>query len=161
MSKQTKELERLWWDWLGTSERLLRSLHEQTAALTLRRSERVAEIQPELDQMMGRMRDIDDKAAACARRLAEELGCEPSLRSLVQVLSKAEAESLQSVANRVIIAGRNVQTVVAKNQALIQQELETLEGTAALVAKEAAESEAEYGRRKPSPHTAMLVNQAV
>jgi hypothetical protein len=161
MSKQTKELERLWWDWLGTSERLLRSLHEQTAALTLRRRDRVEEIQPELDQMMERMRVIDDKAAACARRLADELGCEPALRSLVQVLSKAEGESLQSVANRVIIAGRNVQLVVAKNQALIQQELELIEGTAALAAQEAAQSDAEYGRRKPSPHTAMLVNQAV
>jgi hypothetical protein len=51
---KTRELQTLWWDWLGTSERLLRSLHEQTAAVTLRDVARVERIQPELDQMLRR-----------------------------------------------------------------------------------------------------------
>ncbi|KXK16143.1 MAG: hypothetical protein UZ18_ATM001001405 [Armatimonadetes bacterium OLB18] len=33
---KTRELQTHWWEWLGASERLLRTLHEQTAALTLR-----------------------------------------------------------------------------------------------------------------------------
>ena len=63
---KSRELQTLWWDWLGTSERLLRSLYEQTAALTLRDVTRVERIQPELDAMMQRMRVLDENAAACA-----------------------------------------------------------------------------------------------
>ena len=69
---KTRELQTLWWDWLGTSERLLRSLHEQTAAVTLRDVARVERIQPELDALIERMRLIDEQAVACANRLADE-----------------------------------------------------------------------------------------
>lgn len=144
MIKKTKQLEQLWWDWLSTSERLLRSLHEQTAALTLRQVERVERIQPELDSLMQLMAEIDDKAVACVKELAEEMGTEPNLRSLTQVLEKAEAQHIQSVANRVIVVGRNVHTVIAKNRALIENELEYVNGTMALVAKAAAEQQGNY-----------------
>lgn len=146
MKKMTKQLEQLWWDWLSTSERLLRSLHEQTAALTLRQVERVERIQPELESLMALMADIDDKAVACAKELAEGLGVEPNLRSIAQALEKAEAQHLQSVANRVIVVGRNVQQVIAKNQALIENELEYVNGTMAIVAKTAAVQQGVYGK---------------
>ncbi len=155
--KKTKQLETLWWDWLGTAERLLRSLHEQTAALTMRDVERVERIQPELDSMGLLMEQIDEKAVACARELAGELGTEPNLRSLVQALEKAEAQQLQSVANRVIVVGRNVQSVVAKNRALIEAELEYTGGTLALVAKAAAESQGPYQK---AVVTSVVMNQA-
>jgi hypothetical protein len=158
MSKRTKELERLWWDWLSTSERLLRSLHEQTAALTLRQIERVERIQPELDTLMDRMAEIDDQAVAEARALAAEFGCDPNLRSLVLKLEKKEGEAVQALANRVIVAGRNVQNVIAKNRALIENELAYVNGTMALVAKEAAEQPGPYaGVRGPAN---ILMNQA-
>ncbi len=144
MAKKTKELETLWWDWLSTSERLLRSLHEQTAALTLRQVERVENIQPELDSLMARMTEIDDLAVTTAKELAEEVGCEPNLRSLVAVLEKAEAQQLQNIANRVIVAGRNVQDIIAKNKALIENELAFVNGTMALVAREAVTQQSEY-----------------
>lgn len=146
MTKKTKQLEQLWWDWLSTAERLLRSLHEQTAALTLRQSERVAAIQPELDNLMSLMSDIDDRAVTCAKELAEDLGTEPNLRSFTQALEKADAQQLQSVANRVIVVGRNVQTVLAKNRALIENELEYMNGTMALVAKACSEQSAPYSK---------------
>lgn len=156
MSKKTKELETLWWDWLSTAERLLRSLYEQTAALTLRNVERVERIQPELDSMMALMRETDDKAAACAKRLAEELGTEPNLRSLVTALEKAEAQQLQALANRVIVVGRNVQDVMAKNRVLIENELEYVNGTMALVAREAAEKGKTYvGKAAVGPNVIM------
>jgi len=157
MVKQTKQLEALWWDWLSTSERLLRSLHEQTAALTLRQVERVERIQPELDGLLALMADIDEKAAAEAKKLAEEVGCEPNLRSLVAVLEKAEAQQIQSVANRVIVAGRNVQEVIAKNRALIENELAYVNGTVALIAKESVESQAGYEGRASQAN--VLMNQ--
>ncbi|MBL8066628.1 MAG: flagellar export chaperone FlgN [Chthonomonadaceae bacterium] len=146
MTKPTKQLEQLWWDWLSTAERLLRSLHEQTAALTLRQTERVETIQPELDRLQDLMAEIDQKAVACAQELAEEFGTEPNLRSLVQALPKAEAQQLQSVANRVIVVGRNVQQVVAKNRALIENELEYVNGTMALIAKAATDKQSGYGK---------------
>src|SRR5258708_39736313 len=103
---KTRELQALWWDWLGTSERLLRSLYEQTAALTLRDVSRVERIQPELDALMERMKVIDENAVACARTLAEEWETESNLRGLVRVLDKAEAQQLQGLANRVTVAAR-------------------------------------------------------
>lgn len=158
MSKRTKELETLWWDWLSTAERLTRTLHEQTAALTLRQVERIEKLQPEMESLMQRMAEIDDRAAASARGLAEELGSEPNLRSLVGVLDKAEAQAVQALANRVIVAGRNIQEIIAKNKALIENELEYVNGTLALVAREATETKTAYPKKRRQ--ATMLVDQA-
>jgi hypothetical protein len=155
MAKKTKQLEQLWWDWLSTAERLLRSLHEQTAALTLRQPERVEAIQPELENLMGLMEETDAKAVACVKELAEELGTEPSLRSITLALNKADAQQLQSVANRVIVVGRNVQTIVAKNRALIENELEYVNGTMALVAKTATDQQGPYQQSTVAPSVVM------
>lgn len=154
---KTRELQTLWWDWLGTSERLLRSLHEQTAAVTLRDIARVERIQPELDGLMDRVKEIDEAAAACAKKLAEEFGTEPNLRSLVSVLEKAEAQQLQGLANRVLVAARNLQEVLKKNRAIIESELVYVNGSLTLIAKVASESKGKYSARGG---TAVLVDQA-
>jgi Rad3-related DNA helicase len=154
---KTRELQKLWWDWLSTSERLLRSLHEQTAALTLRDVARVERIQPELDSLLESIRGIDDKAAACALTLAEELGSEPSLRSLVTFLEKEESQQVQALANRITVAARNVQEVIAKNRKLIESELTYVDGTLSLIAKAAQEGETPY---KKQAKAAVLVDQA-
>lgn len=154
---KTRELQTYWWDWLGTSERLLRSLHEQTAALTLRDVARVERIQPEVVQLMERMRSIDDKAAALAQKLAAEMDTEPSLRGLVSVLEKAEAQQVQQIANRVTVAARNVHHVIEKNRTLIENEMVYINGTLTLIAKSATEAQGPY---KPSAHAAVLVDQA-
>lgn len=144
MAKKTKQLQTLWWDWLSTAERLLLSLHEQTAALTLRKVERLDAIQPEIDGMMIKMKDIDDKAVTSAKGLAEEFGCEPELRSLLDVLEKAEAQEVQAIANRVIVVGRNVQELIDRNRALIENELEFVNGTIAIVDRAAREQQGPY-----------------
>ena len=144
MAKKTKQLQTLWWDWLSTAERLLLSLHEQTAALTLRRVERLEAIQPEIDTMMTKLKEIDDKAVTSAKGLAEEFGCEPELRSLVDVLEKAEAQEVQSFANRVIVVGRNVQELIDRNRALIENELEYVNGTLAIVDRTVREQQGPY-----------------
>jgi len=155
---RTRELQTLWWDWLSTSERLLRSLHEQTAALTLRDVARVERIQPELDSLLDRVKQIDERAATCARKLAEELDTEPSLRGLVRVLDKAEAQQVQAIANRVTVAARNVQAVLDKNRALIENEMTYINGTLTLIAKTATEAQGPY---KQSPdRAAVLVDHA-
>jgi hypothetical protein len=154
---KTRELQTLWWDWLSTSERLLRSLYEQTAALTLRDVARVERIQPELDALMQRIRDLDEQAVAHAKKLAEELDTEPSLRGLVSVLEKAEAQQLQGLGNRVTVAARNVQDVLKKNRSLVENEMVYINGTLTLIAKAAVESEGPFQRSKPGP---VLVDQA-
>lgn len=155
---KTSELQTLWWDWLSTSERLLRSLHEQTAALTLRDVARVERIQPELDGLTQKMKEIDANAAACAMKLAGELGCEPHLRSLVLVLEKAEAQQLQSIANRVTVAARHVEQVFEKNRRLIANEMDYIHGTVALVAKAAQKPTSKYAAVRAD--TSILLNQA-
>lgn len=154
---KTKELQKLWWDWLGTSERLLHSLYEQTAALTLRDANRVERIQPELDRMLERIQEIDEAAAVCAKELAEELGTESNLRSLVQALDKTEAQQVQQIANRVTVAAKNIQHVLDKNKALIQSELDYVGGTISLIAKVAADQNGKYGQ---NTHAAVLLDQA-
>ena len=159
MTKQTKELETLWWDWLATSERLTRTLHEQTVALTLRQVERVERLQPEMDALMQRMAEIDDLAVAAAQKLAGELGSQPNLRSLVAALEKADAQQVQALANRVIVAGHNVHEIIAKNKALIENELQYVNGTVALIVKEGIDSQSSY-KGRPRQASLMLDHAA-
>ena len=158
MSRQTKDLQTLWWDWLSTSERLLHSLYEQTAALTMRNADRLMQLQPEIDGLMKRMAEVDDRAAAIATELAESLGVEPSLRSLVTALDEAEAQQVQALANRVIIAGQNVQQVMRKNRKLIDNELEYLGGTLALIARSSDKAQKGYGD-KAAEGASLTLNQ--
>ena len=155
---KSRELQTLWWDWLSTSERLLRSLYEQTAALTLRDVARVERIQPELDAMMERIRTIDQAAVTCAVKLAEELETEPNLRGLVRVLEKAEAQQLQGLANRVTVAARNVQAVVAKNRTLIENEVTYINGTLTLIAKAVVDAQGPYTRADATQ--SVILNEA-
>ncbi len=154
---KTRELQQLWWDWLGTSERLLRSLYEQTAALTLRDVARVERIQPELDQMMSKLRELDSQAVALAHKLAEELETEPNLRSLASALEKAEAQALQGLGNRVTVAARNVQEVLKKNRMLIENEMTYINGSMTLVAKAAVHAKGPFSSSKAD---SVLVDQA-
>lgn len=154
---KTRELQSLWWDWLSTSEKLLRALHEQTVAVTLRDVNRVEKIQVELESLTERVHAIDEQALACAQRLATELGVEPNLRSLVQVLDKAEGQQLHGLANKVVVASRHVQEVVAKNRKLIENEMTYINGTLTLIAKAAVETKSPYSKR---PERSILVDQA-
>lgn len=148
MSRKTKELQTLWWEWLSASEKLQRMLHEQTAALTLRDVARFERLQPELDSTMEQIRSIDDLAAATARELAGELGCQPNLRSVVAALEKAEAQQVQQLANRIVVASQTIEKVIAKNRRLISNELEYVNGTLALVARAAAEPKTPYQAKR-------------
>ncbi|HWD41129.1 MAG TPA: flagellar export chaperone FlgN [Fimbriimonas sp.] len=144
---KTRELQKLWWDWLSTSERLLRSLHEQTAAVTLRDVARVERIQPELDQLIERMQMIDEQAVNMANILAEELGVPSNMKSVVAALDKAEGQQLHGLANRVTVAARNVQEVLDKNRKLIENEMTYINGTLTLIAKAAVQVRGPYRKR--------------
>ena len=144
MTTQTTQLQALWWDWLSTSERLLRSLYEQMTALTLRDVAHIERIQPDIDMLTERLKQIDEQAVAAARGLAEELGAEPSLRGLVAVLEKAEGQQLQALANRVKIVARNIDDLMEKNHKLIDNELTYVNGTLALIAKAAAPKQSRF-----------------
>jgi hypothetical protein len=144
---RTRELQTLWWDWLSTSERLLRSLHEQTAAVTLRDIDRVEKIQPELDALMDRLKTIDDEAMACATRISSDLGVPNSLKAIVAQLDKAEGQQVHGLANRVTIVARNLQEVLAKNRKLIENEMTYINGTLTLIAKAAVQVKSPYKKR--------------
>lgn len=148
---QSRELQTLWWDYLATSERMLRSLYEQTAALTLRDVARVERIQPELEKLLVRMQEIDDKAVDCAKRLAGTLGVSPSLRSVVQGLEKTEGRQLQALANRVKVAAQHVEEVIGRNRKLIENELQYITGTVALIAKTAADQQGRFATVEHGP----------
>ena len=152
----TSDLQQLWMDWLGTSERLLRALHDQTAALTLHDAVRVKRVQPEVDRLIAQMKQIDGTASAFARKLSEQMGAEPSLRGLVRALEKSEGQQLQALANRVMVAARNVQAVIEKNQSLMRAEIATVSGTLSLMARAAGENPNSYRKKKPGQAAVLL-----
>lgn len=156
MAAKSRELQRQWWDWLSTGERLLRSLTEQTVALIKRDVSSVERIQPELDSMLERMRLIDEQAAATTRRLAEQVGCDPNVRSLAAVLGPNEGNQLVAIANRVKIVGANIRERLAKNEGLIESELIYVSGTLSLIAKAAADQPGPYARPEAG---AVLLNE--
>ncbi len=145
---KSRPLQALWWDWLSTAERLQRSLAEQCAALTLRDLSRVERIQPDLESLMQRMKTIDEQAAAATRSLAEDLGVEPMLRSIVAALPQAEAQQVQAIAQRVCIAGDNISASLGRNRTLIENELTYVNGSLALIAKVASEQDGQFATSK-------------
>lgn len=153
----SRELQKNWWDWLATAERLQRSLAEQSAALTLRDAGRVERLQPELDRLLARMQEIDQNAAASTELLAESLGTEPRVRSIVEALNPAEARQIESLATRIKAVGTNVQERLAQNHALIRSELDFVNGTMAIVAQVVTETQNEYG--KSATVQPVLMNQ--
>ncbi len=155
---KSRELQSIWREWLATGEKLRLTLHEQTVAVTLRDVARVERLQPELERLMLAVRELDQRAVACAKGLAGELGVEPNLRSLVRALEKAEAQQVQLMANKVTSTAQDIQSVVAKNRRLIESEMTYINGTLTLIAKAAVEPRSPYRGTKAS--TAVLVDQA-
>ena len=157
---KSRQLLNLWSDWLSTSERLLRCLHEQTVAVTLRDVPRVERLQPELDELTETIRIVDSRACTEAKRLADELGATTlSLRGLVSVLDKTEAAQVQLTANKVLSASQNIQDVVYKNRKLFESEMTYINGTLTLIAKAAMIGKGPYKTRKNSS-TSVLVDAA-
>lgn len=154
---QTQNLQTIWWEWIGASERLMRSLHEQTAAIMLRDVDRVQELQPEIERMLQALRDIDERASNEARRLAETYGAEPTFRGLTEALpDMKEKEQLIALANRVRAAAQTIQGLVRKNQALIENELAYVAGTLHLLAQSAQKEQSPF---RESVHAAVLLDE--
>lgn len=154
---QTQSLQTIWWEWIGTSERLMRSLHEQTAAIMLRNVDRVQDLQPEIERLIQSLRDADGRASNEAKRLAETLGAEPTFRGLTEALKDGkEKEQLIALANRVRAAAQTIQGLVRKNQTLIENELAYVAGTLHLLAQTA---QSEQGPYKDRGHAAVLLDE--
>lgn len=148
---KTRELQERWNDWLKASEALLLTLHEQTAAVTLRDVGRVERLQPQLEAHLAHVAGIDAQAVDQARRLAESLGKEPTLRSLVEGLDKAEGQALHALANRVTMVARKIQETMAKNRVLLENEMMYVNGTLTLIAKAAGTAPTPYRRPVRGP----------
>lgn len=151
MAAKTRELKRLWWDWLSTAERLQHSLEEQSIALVRRDVTTVERIQPELETMLARMKRIDEEAAACVERLAAKLETEPSLGGLMRAVDAAEAQQLQVLGKRVAIVGENIARLLEENRRLIENELLYVNGSLSLIMKAAQEQAGPYAGKEAPP----------
>ena len=154
---KSRELQRIWWDWLSTAERLNRSLAEQQAALSLRDVARVESIQPELDLMMARLQDIDKNAVASTQSLAEQLETPPTVRSIVEALTPAEARQVESLSTRIKVVGENLRQRLDRNRKLLENELMYVGGSLTLIAKAAQEQHGAFGSQ--STPGSILVDQ--
>jgi hypothetical protein len=148
---KTKDLQARWNDWLRAADSLLLSLHEQTAAVTLRDVARVERLQPVIEAHMKGLSEIDAQAVDQARRLSEQLGTEPTLRGLVGGLDRAEGQALHALANRVTMVARKIEATMEKNRALLENEMTYVNGTLTLIAKAAGSPPTPYRRRAVGP----------
>ena len=154
---KSRQLLTMWSEWLSISDKLLRSLHEQTVAVTLRDVSRVERLQPELDELTSEIRKIDAEALTEAKRLAEELGVStPNLRGLVSALDKSEAAQVQQTANKILSASQNIQDVVSKNRKLFEAEMTYINGTLTLIAKAAVVGKGPYRTRKSNSNSVLV-----
>lgn len=117
---RTRELQENWLIWLDASDRLTRSLHELTVAITLRDSERINRLRPETQVMRRQMRDIEEDIETATLKIAASLGTTADVRGIASVLEKAEAQSVNGLANRVVVAGRTVRYLLEKNEELFR-----------------------------------------
>jgi hypothetical protein len=158
---KSKTLVNLWTEWLATSEKFLRVLHEQTVAVTLRDVLRVERLQPDLEAFTKEIKEIDSKALYEAQRLAGELGVTvDSLRSLVSALDKSEGANVQLTANKVLASSQKIQEVIAKNRKLMESEMTYINGTLTLIAKAAVQEKGPYRTRKSAVRQSILVDAA-
>ena len=148
---QTKPLQSLWWDWLGTAERLLNLLHEQGVALMTRNFPKVEKIQNELNGILTRMHQIDQNATLLAKKLAIELGGKPNLNSLLTHLGENEASQIKTMIQRIKTVGKNLKERLHTNRTLLENELNYIHGTLTLMAKTASEQQNLYGKQSQTP----------
>lgn len=154
---KSRTLLTLWTQWLQSSEKLLRCLHEQTVAVTLRDVARVERLQPELEEFTTDIRSIDAQALTEAKRLAEEIGAStPNLRGLVSALDKEEAATVQMTANKVLANSQKIQDVVNKNKKLFESEMTYINGTLTLIAKAAVSGKGPYKTRRAVTESILL-----
>lgn len=135
-----------WNDWLSAGDRLLISLHEQTAAVTLRDVTRLDRLTPQVGEGMKLVREADAQASEGLKALAEELGVEPGLRAIVAALPKVEGQLLQATANKIVVLDQRIGIVIARNRELLQKETTYVDGTLTLIAK-AAKPKNSYGKK--------------
>ena len=120
---RSEELQNLWFEWLDQSVVVLQTLHEETAALMLKDTERVKRVQPVLQQLLNDLTDIDEQALAAAKRLADSLAIHPDIETLTIALGKEEAQELLGLSNRVKAEARTIEGVIKKNRRLFREEL--------------------------------------
>lgn len=126
-----------WNDWLSAGDRLLITLHEQTAAVTLRDVARLDRLTPQVAEGLKLVREVDSRASEGLKALAKELGVEPGLRAIVAALPKAEGQLLQATANKIVVLDGRLGVVIARNRELIEKETVYVDGTLTLIAKAA------------------------
>lgn len=157
----TKQLERLWQDWHKQADEAMTVLYEQTAALTLRDMDRIEEISPRLEAKMALLAATDAQAVEEGKRLAFSMECEPKLDAVIQQLPESIGTRVRKAANDVIVKCRKMQSIIDKNQRLIENELEYQQGTMALVCTEVIEQRRSYGdRHRGVRNASILIDQA-
>ena len=156
----TKTILTAWNDWLAAGDRLLITLHEQTAAVTLRDVARLDRLTPQVAEGLRAVREADVRASEGLKALAEALGVEPGLRAIVAALPKADGQLLQATANKIVVLDGRLGIVIARNRELIQRETTYVDGTLTLIAKAAKPKvKGPYGR-KPAELQAVLMDAA-
>jgi len=119
----TNELQQVWCEWLATAERLVQKMHEQTVGVTLRDSERINRLQPEIAGLLGSLTVLESQADSMVRHLGEVVATGTSLEALAKALEQVEARQLLGLANRVAAESRVIGNLVEKNNRLIAEKL--------------------------------------
>lgn len=153
---KTRRLQEIWREWIATSERLLKTLHEQTAAIMLRKVEEVERLQPHLELLIEDLRTIDAQAVEVAHEITSELNVPHNFYSLVKALTGEEQAQVQALANKVRAIAQDIQRIMRKNQTLIENELAFIAGSLHLLARAGEEQQGRFGQKT---HAAVLFDE--
>jgi hypothetical protein len=124
---QTRELQENWLIWLDMSQRLMRTQHELTVAITLRDTERINRLNADSRDMLRRLKDIREDISIETNNVSGSLGTGPSVQEIVASLEKSEAQSVQGLSNRMIVAERTIRYLLTKNKALFDTRFAVVE----------------------------------
>ncbi len=144
---KTRRLQTLWWDWLSTAERLERILNEQSIKLVGRDIHEVDKLQPEVDRLLMRLKNVDDQAVAVREDISRQLGVSSAIEEIMDQLSERESMQLMSITNKVKIVSRNISRQIEHNRKLATNEYDFIHGTVTQLVKAAVNSNRTMGMK--------------
>lgn len=119
----TDKILTLWQEWLEVSDLLLTALHQQTVAITLRDPKRAQLNHPVVNELYGKLKEIEIRAENETQHLAKMLDVKPTILSVIQKCEKNEQRKLHALINRVVIMTAKLRETTRKNELLLRRHL--------------------------------------
>lgn len=107
--------------WLATYNDAAIAMHEQTAAIVLRDSQKLSLVAETTNAHLIKLHEIEAEANRILSELADHCGTPTSILCLSRALPSGEGEKLHALANRIVVASRTLMSINRKNHRLAKE----------------------------------------